>query len=281
MASFFFINAATLFLFAALLLFLLFTAGRNSRLGRWGRTAAAAGFFCLTAGLALRWRESYLLLGAEGHIPLTNFYESLLFFSWTLILAYLFIDFRFRLPLLGAVVTPLALLSLLAAQLTGDAAIHPLVPALKSNWLTFHVVTCFLGYAAFAVGCATAILYLIRQPGKTPGRPAAKSLFPEAELLEEIHYQAVMVGFLLLTLGILTGSAWAHRAWGSYWSWDPKETWSLIVWLIYAALLHARMIRGWSGKRLAWLSLLGFAATLFCWLGVNLLLPGLHSYGGM
>ncbi|NLV23166.1 MAG: c-type cytochrome biogenesis protein CcsB [Deltaproteobacteria bacterium] len=281
MSGFFFFNVAAIFLFAALLLFLLFAAARKLFLGNWGRNLTLAGLLFLTLGFALRWWESYRLLGHEGHIPLTNFYESLVFFSWTVLLAFLLIDWRFRLPILGAVVTPVALLFLLAAQLTGDAAIHPLVPALKSNWLTFHVLTCFLGYAAFAVACATAVLYLIRTKEKTGGQPPTKTLLPEPELLEEVHYQAVLVGFLLLTLGILTGSAWAHRAWGSYWSWDPKETWSLIVWLIYAALLHARMVRGWGGKPLAWLSLLGFAATLFCWLGVNLLLPGLHSYGAL
>lgn len=279
MSSFFFINAATLFLFAGLLLFLLFAAGGSQRFGNWGRAAAAAGWLLLSLSLALRWWESYRLLGGEGHIPLTNFYESLLFFSWTLLLAFLLMDWRFRLPLLGTALTPAALLALLAAQLSGDAAIHPLIPALKSNWLTFHVATCFLGYAAFAVGGATALLYLVRLNRDSVARPARR--LPEPELLEEVHDQAILVGFLLLTFGILTGSAWAHHAWGSYWSWDPKETWSLIVWLIYAALIHARMLRGWSGKRLAWLSLVGFGATLFCWLGVNLLLSGLHSYGGM
>ncbi|MBN1141117.1 MAG: c-type cytochrome biogenesis protein CcsB [Deltaproteobacteria bacterium] len=278
MSSTVLINAATLFLFGALLCLLLFAVGGKHRFGNWAQAAAAAGFLALTGALLLRWRESYRLLGGEGHIPLTNFYESLLFFAWALLLVHFLLQLRFRLPLLGTMAIPSALLALLAAQWSADAAIRPLVPALKSNWLTFHVATCFLGYAAFAAGAAAAMLLVAR---KSQASKMEKGLLPGPELLEEIHLQAVTVGFLLLTLGILTGSAWAHGAWGSYWSWDPKETWSLIVWLIYAAWLHARLSRGWSGKRLAWLSLLGFAATLFCWLGVNLLLPGLHSYGGM
>ena len=193
MSGFFFFNVAAIFLFAALLLFLLFAAARKLFFGNWGRNLTLAGLLFLTLGFALRWWESYRLLGHEGHIPLTNFYESLVFFSWTVLLAFLLIDWRFRLPILGAVVTPVALLFLLAAQLTGDAAIHPLVPALKSNWLTFHVLTCFLGYAAFAVACATAVLYLIRTKEKTGGQPPTKTLLPEPELLEEVHYQAVLV----------------------------------------------------------------------------------------
>jgi cytochrome c-type biogenesis protein CcsB len=107
------------------------------------------------------------------------------------------------------------------------------------------------------------------------------SLFPPTRVLDDLNYKAIMVGFPLLTLGIITGAAWANYAWGTYWSWDPKETWSLIVWFIYAAFLHARFTKGWVGKRAAWLSVIGFAATIFCYLGVNLLLSGLHSYGSL
>ena len=104
-------------------------------------------------------------------------------------------------------------------------------------------------------------------------------IFPPIRVLDDLNYRAIMIGFPLLTLGIITGAAWANYAWGTYWSWDPKETWSLIVWFIYAAFLHARFTRGWVGRRAAWLSIIGFAATVFCYLGVNLLLSGLHAYG--
>jgi cytochrome c-type biogenesis protein CcsB len=127
-------------------------------------------------------------------------------------------------------------------------------------------------------------MYLVKvgKEEAVSGNPAGGilAMFPSVKVLDDINYKAIMVGFPMLTLGIITGAAWANYAWGTYWSWDPKETWSLIVWFIYAAFLHARFTRGWVGRRAAWLSILGFAATVFCYLGVNLLLSGLHSYGG-
>jgi cytochrome c-type biogenesis protein CcsB len=141
-----------------------------------------------------------------------------------------------------------------------------------------------LGYAAFAVACGVSIMYLIKANSEEKATDAAGgflSLFPPTRVLDDLNYKAIMVGFPLLTLGIITGAAWANYAWGTYWSWDPKETWSLIVWFIYAAFLHARFTKGWVGKRAAWLSVIGFAATIFCYLGVNLLLSGLHSYGSL
>jgi cytochrome c-type biogenesis protein CcsB len=145
------------------------------------------------------------------------------------------------------------------------------MPALKSNWLLIHVVTAFLGYAAFALAFGTAILYLLQER-----RPRAS--LPPLPLLDSLIYRTTVLGFLLLTLGIATGAVWAETAWGRYWSWDPKETWSLITWFIYAALLHARQLKGWHGHRIAWLAVLGFMAVLFTYFGVSFLLTGLHSY---
>lgn len=161
--------------------------------------------------------------------------------------------------------------------------IQPLVPALQSNWLISHVVTCFVGYAAFALSFVVSILYLFKAGSEKRSPKSAGSFLcflPSSAGLDEIGYKTIAIGFPLLTIGIVTGAFWANVAWGTYWSWDPKETWSLIVWLIYAAYLHARITRGWRGKRAAILSIVGFAATLFCYLGVNLILSGLHSYGG-
>jgi cytochrome c-type biogenesis protein CcsB len=161
--------------------------------------------------------------------------------------------------------------------------IQPLVPALKSNWLISHVVSCFVGYAAFAVSFGVSILYLFRARSEKRSPKSSESFWdflPSSSALDEIGYKTIAIGFPLLTIGIVTGAFWANVAWGTYWSWDPKETWSLIVWLIYAAYLHARITRGWRGKRAAILSIVGFIATLFCYLGVNLILSGLHSYGG-
>jgi len=165
---------------------------------------------------------------------------------------------------------------------TVESSIQPLVPALQSYWLHIHVITCFIGYAAFAVSSGIAVVYLLKdsKSKKGEGDKGLLGMFPSTKVLDDLVYRAVITGFPFLTAGIITGAAWANYAWGTYWSWDPKETWSLIVWLIYAAFLHARITRGWHGRKTAILSVVGFLATIFCYLGVNLVLSGLHSYGG-
>ena len=179
----------------------------------------------------------------------------------------------------GAVVLPLAFLALAYASLSPniDDRIQPLLPALKSNWLIAHVITCFIGYAAFAIAFGISLMFLLKRNGINVVS-VLTSRFPDSEKLDELTHQMVMLGFLFLTAGIITGAVWADSAWGRYWGWDPKETWSLITWFIYATLLHARLMRGWRGKRIALFSILGFGAVLFTDFGVNLL-PGLHSYG--
>ena len=157
--------------------------------------------------------------------------------------------------------------------------IKPLLPALQSNWLVSHVITCFIGYAAFAIACALAISYLIRcWSAKSSNREQSSSL--SLEKLDEIIYKMMVFGFLWLTAGIITGAIWANSAWGTYWSWDPKETWSLITWFIYALAMHARYTRGWDGTRMSWMALIGFVSVIVTYYGVNFLLSGLHSYGG-
>lgn len=244
------------------------------RLATWAAVIAVAGN---TAGIILRWVESYKL--GIGHVPLSNMYESLIFFSWALIIVYLFIERKYKTRIIGAFATPIAFLAMAYASLSPDIndKINPLVPALKSNWLIAHVFTCFLGYSAFAIAFGISWMYVFKEKD-TEGRNRLLMHFPETGVLDELTHQMVMFGFLFLSIGIITGSVWANSAWGSYWSWDPKETWSLITWFIYAVLLHARLIRGWKGKRIAYLSILGFMAVLFTYFGVNLL-PGLHSYG--
>jgi len=203
--------------------------------------------------------------------PLSNFYESLIFFSWCLACLSLIFLHRYAEGFLGVVGGLLASLILAYASLGADSRIRPLMPALKSNWLLVHVITCFVGYAAFGLAFGAAILYLtraFRPQGQGPGLP----------LLDRLIYRAAVIGFVFLTLGILTGAVWAETAWGRYWSWDPKETASLITWFIYAALLHARLVQGWQGRPIAWLAVAGFGAVLFTYIGVSFLLPGLHSY---
>ncbi len=232
-----------------------------------------------TVGIGLRWKESYDL--GYGHAPLSNLYESLVFAAWAIMLLYLIMEYRTKQRTLGVFPALFAFLAMAYASFSTsiDSRIQPLLPALKSNWLIAHVITCFLGYAAFAVACGISILYLIKKASETGDRPGpVMAMMPEARQLDELNYQLILFGFLWLSLGIITGSIWANSAWGTYWSWDPKETWSLITWLVYAAVLHARTMQGWRGKRVAWLSLAGFGCVLFTYFGVNFLLSGLHSY---
>jgi cytochrome c-type biogenesis protein CcsB len=246
------------------------------RLATW---TAVAGFAGNTAGIILRWVESYWL--GIGHAPLSNLYESLIFFAWTIVLLYLLIEYKYRFRIIGVIATPLAFLALAYASLSPNISdrIQPLLPALKSNWLLAHVITCFIGYAAFALAFGISIMYLFKKRDSD----ATNSLlerFPAPGVLEDLNHQLVMLGFLFLSVGIITGAVWANSAWGRYWGWDPKETWSLITWFVYATLLHARLMRGWRGRKIAYLSIFGFGAVLFTYFGVNYL-PGLHSYGSV
>ncbi len=244
------------------------------RLATWTAILGAVGN---AGGMIMRWVESYRL--GIGHAPLSNMYESLVFFSWTIVLIYLVIERRYESRIIGAFATPIAFLAMAYASLSPNVSdrIQPLVPALKSNWLIVHVITCFLGYAAFAITFGISLMYLFKQSDKE-GKSHLLARLPESNVLDELTHQMVTFGFLFLSIGVITGAVWANSAWGSYWSWDPKETWSLITWFIYATLLHARMMRGWHGRRIAYLSIIGFMAVLFTYFGVNLL-PGLHSYG--
>jgi cytochrome c-type biogenesis protein CcsB len=246
-----------------------------ARIGTWVCIAAAV---VSTAAIGVRWAESYKM--GIGRIPVTNLYESLVFFAWSVNLFYLVVEWKYKSRTFGAFVMPIAFGTMLFA-LTNESSIQPLVPALQSYWLHAHVITCFVGYAAFAVSAGVAVMFLMkakREERKVTGGVVGR--FPSTKVLDDLVYKAIVWGFPFLTAGIITGAAWANYAWGTYWSWDPKETWSLIVWLVYAAFLHARVTRGWHGRRAAILSIVGFLATIFCYLGVNLVLSGLHSYGG-
>lgn len=228
-----------------------------------------------TAGFVLRWVETYRV--GYGHIPLANLYESLVFFSMAMGIVYLFVEYRYKIRIIGMFAGLAAFLALAYASLPSiGSQIQPLMPALQSNWLIVHVISYFFGYAALTLAFCVSLLFLIKNASQNPDSGILGHI-PSLKVLDELTYQLVIFGFLLITLGLITGAVWAEQAWGRYWGWDPKETWSLITWFIYATLLHARLMRGWEGKRLAYISVLGFAAVLFTYFGVNLL-PGLHSY---
>ncbi len=272
-----FIYLAATFFYVALAIF------RIERLGLFATALTIIGVLANGIGIGLRWVESYQL--GIGYIPLANMYESLVFFAWTIAIVYLAIEHIHKTKYLGVYVVPFAFLAMAYASFSTEFSkdIKPLLPALQSNWLAAHVITCFIGYAAFTIACGLAILYLVKRGTgevlqKKSGAPEAAG--PSLAQLDSIIYKMIVFGFLWLTVGIITGAVWANSAWGTYWSWDPKETWSLITWFIYALALHARFTRGWDGTRMAWSALVGFVSVVFTYYGVNFILSGLHSYGG-
>ena len=406
-------NIATLAYLAAMVLYISYLAFRKKAIG-WTATAITlAGFVIQTLALLLRWRESYQM--DIGRVPLSNLYESLVFFTWSTVLIYLIVEFKYKTKAFGAFVMPVAFLALAFINVAGISSdITPLVPALKSNWLFYHVLISFLGYAAFGVAFAISMIYLLMNTDEkgpvanlfaglgtivvlaaigyfmasqgdrmktafwlglgvlvlawfiylivagarnksqvflfwsfcitlaivllvamgidfvylvsmknlAAGESYKKHMFestflnsstpvtivswaavlavfsfiwskgmglkrllkpyiPAQDLLDDVTYRMIAIGWPLLTAGIITGAVWANSAWGTYWSWDPKETWSLITWFVYAIYLHARYVRGWKGAQMAVISAVGFLAVIFTYLGVNLVLSGLHSYGGL
>ncbi len=334
---------------AAMVFYLAYLVFRDERVGKLGTMAVYVGFVMHTIHLGVRWWESYQLGEDIGHIPVSNLFESMSFGAWTVMLIYMVIEKKYNNRTFGVFVTPVALLAMAYVGFAPNVGrqIEPLVPALQSYWLHIHVITSFLGYAAFAISFGVSLMYLIINTDRKDavyqfwtmcigtviaiivvlgidgivlatagGRHTFEGTFRNAstavqvvsfaglaavllsswglgmrlktrlisfatssESLDEVGYKTIAIGFPLLTLGIITGAVWANEAWGTYWGWDPKETWSLITWLFYAAYLHSRYTRGWRGTRAALLSIVGFLAVIFTYLGVNLLLSGLHSYG--
>jgi len=216
--------------------------------------------------------------GEAGYTPVTNLYESLSFFAWMIIGILLIANFKYKVKVLGSFLTPITLILMLFA-LALPKEIFPLAPVLKSFWHPFHVLFAFLGNAIFTLTFCCGVMYLIQEHQlKSKRMGAITKRLPPLNVLDDLNYQSLKFGFPLLTLGIITGAVWAEYAWGRYWNWDPKETWSLITWLLYAALLHQRLTVGWRGRKAAIMSIAGFLAAVFTFLGVNLLLPGLHTY---
>lgn len=360
MNSSFFFGFADVTYFMAMMLYIGYLAFKKSGIGMVATTVTIVGFASQTIAFILRWIE-FAEIGQMGWlraVPLTNLYESLVFFVWCLILVYLIIEFKYKNKSFGAFITPVAALALAFIDISGMSKnIQPLVPALQSNWLLVHVLMSFIAYALFAVSFSTGLMYLIvRSENKSEAsyifwtvtfgifivtlaamgldfltfkvafmgkqeliksylfkasfrnqssavvalsfavsaglifaiwrfgdllKKIITSFNISAEMLDELTYKSIAIGFPIFTLGgLIFGAIWADQAWGKYWTWDPKETWSLITWFMYAFFLHSRLMRGWKGRKVAIVSVLGFIAVIFTYLGVNLLLSGLHSYGG-
>ncbi|MFZ9850450.1 MAG: c-type cytochrome biogenesis protein CcsB [Vulcanococcus sp.] len=272
-------------------------AGQGSRVVR---LLVAAANLSLTAQLVLRWWQS-------GHFPISNLYESLCFLAWACTLTQLLVERSYPSPLVAASATPIGLGCVAFASFALPGQLQqaaPLVPALRSSWLVMHVSVIMVSYAALLVGSLLSAAVLFTDRGRdlelrsssigsggyrqaqlaVEGGPAAAVSLSSASLslseqLDSLSYRTITVGFLLLSIGIVSGAVWANEAWGSWWSWDPKETWALICWLVYAAYLHTRLSRGWQGRRPALVAVAGFVVICVCYIGVNLLGIGLHSYG--
>ena len=268
-----------------------------------GRISAILANFLLFFVLGSRWIVA-------GYFPLSNLYESLLFLTWTLLTIYLYVENKTNSKLIGAILIPVALLINGFANLTLSPDMQkasPLVPALQSNWLMMHVSMMMLSYATLIMGSLLCLLFLViskyqdvdLQLVDDSALPLynvmldyyeAKLFSPSDEVselgklkllqsLDNWSYRIIGLGFPFLTIGIIAGGVWANEAWGSYWSWDPKETWALITWIVFATYLHSRITKGWEGKKTAVLGSVGFFVIWVCYLGVNFLGKGLHSYG--
>jgi cytochrome c-type biogenesis protein CcsB len=286
------LTAFSLLLITLPLAFWSLSGGRSSTAVR---LLVAGANLCLTAQLVLRWWDS-------GHFPISNLYESLCFLAWGCTLTQLLVERSWPSPLVPAAATPMALGCVAFASFALPDRLQeasPLVPALRSSWLVMHVSVIMISYAALLVGSllSLAVLFTDRHNTlelrsssigsggyrqaqlATPQLQLSSVAMPAVEQLDSLSYRTITVGFLLLSVGLVSGAVWANEAWGSWWSWDPKETWALICWLVYAAYLHTRLMRGWQGRKPALVAAAGLVVIVVCYIGVNLLGIGLHSYG--
>ncbi|MGA2191773.1 MAG: c-type cytochrome biogenesis protein CcsB [Nitrospirota bacterium] len=259
------------FYFLATFHFLLYLINQRESIGKVCQLTTILGFGFHTLSLIYQTVEL-------GHVPMTNIRESMAFFAWAIVAIYLVLEYRVKIRVLGTFIVPIAFI-LVMASLTFPESAAPTPGFFSSGWLGIHTTLAFLGDAAFAIAFGVSNMYIIQErqlKHKTSG--AFYRMLPPLDVLDELSYKAIALGFPLLTLAIVSGAIWAESAWGSYWGWEPKEIWSLITWLIYAAYLHARLVAGWRGRKAAYLAVIGFLIVIFTFLGVNLLLPGRHAF---
>ena len=258
---------------------------KNNFVFQAGRILVTGSNFLFMLMLGIRWVT-------QGYFPLSNLYESLIFLSWGISFIHLIVESKTQSRLIGAIAAPLLFFLSGFSSLTLPTEMQkalPLVPSLQSNWLMMHVSMMMVSYATLILGSLLSILYLAflyfntQKPEVTVTTSPVSSLsVSKLSLLQTVDiwsYRIIGLGFPFLTIGIISGAVWANEAWGSYWSWDPKETWALITWLVFAIYLHSRLLKGWQGKQAAILGSCGFFVIWICYLGVNFLGKGLHSYG--
>lgn len=269
-STFLYISLGTFFV--ATLVYVYYLLTKNQSSGQIGTFSTLLGFITLTIMLVIRTIDS-------GHVPFANMYEFTASFVWGIIAVYIFAEWKYKLKTMGAFVLPIGFVLLAITGMLFQES-STLVPALQSNWLTFHVFMAVIAYGAYALSFGLSVMYLVKfnmEQGKSRG--ILNAHLPATSVLDEMSHRAISFAFPFMSMVIISGAIWAEYAWGRYWSWDPKETWSLITWLVYAAYLHARFTYGWKDKRAAWMAVIGFVTVLFTYFGVNMLLTGLHSYG--
>ncbi len=253
------------------LFYLIYLARKNEIIEKIGSYVLACACLVHLAATLFRYIEA-------GYTPITNLHESLSFFALCTAVFFLYLRKTYKIAGLGSIVLPIISIMVIWA-LTLSSPIKPLPPVLQSYWLPIHTGFAFIGDAIFLVGCLVSIIYLFAERDiKRKRLHTVFGSFPSLEMLDRINYRCMSYGFPFLTIGIITGSIWAQSAWGSSWSWDPKETWSLITWIVYAILIHNRLTMGWRGRKTAYLMILGFISVVVTFLGVNLFIGGLHSY---
>lgn len=235
-----------------------------SLLGKWVLGLITVSFLFISIFLILRTIRT-------GHGPFTSMYEFAIAFVWGILLMGILFSWKYRSVIINLPALIISILLMVYAS-NQSAVASPLVPALQNSiLLSAHVFSAVIAYGAFTIGFITSIFYIIPRKNRF-------SLLPDLDALENISYHSVIIGFPFMTLVIILGALWADIAWGRYWGWDPKETASLVTWLIYAGYLHSRVIRGWRGRKTALLLIIGFIAVVLTFFG-NYIFDGLHAYG--
>ncbi len=235
------------------------------------------GYYLLLAGFCFHSVHIAVEFIKAGYIPVRNLHETLTFVGWAVAGVFLIVQYKFTLKILGVFTAPLIVLIMMVASHVPQAA--PLENELfNSFWLNFHILSSFMANASFSLACGVGILYLLQERTiKNKSRGFFFKRLPSLQLLDSTGFGCIIAGFILLTLGLLAGLIYAHSVWGKFWSWDPKEVWAAVSWLVYAALLHKRLTVGWRGRKAAIMAIIGFALLLFTFFGVNFLLKGHHG----
>ena len=246
---------------------LLFRLPDNRNLNTAASFSLYAAFLGHTVSLVLR-------AAASGHLPVKGLFETMNFYSWTMVFLYIVVIARYRKPVMGAFVLPIAFCLLLFSS-SAPMQLTPLLPALKTIWFEIHVITAFGGYAFFAFGFAMAVMWLIREPARRYLMDKAE-YYPGEDILDELSYRTIAWGYVAFSVSMVSGGIWAFLAWEDYWIWTPKEMWSSIIWIYYTFYLHTRYTRGWQGKRANWMAVAGYGIVLFTYFGVSLLFKSSH-----